>query len=835
MNTTAAYTPLECLLLFQSLVALGTEDEDFTHISELLKKTPLIRNSPSYDAQRLDADALRELYLNLLRDDSRLEEQDEFQENNHQTALTKQKISSPNLSSVYQNSQMYKHKLPLIADRLYAKYRDHMIRAIQEDEKKYATIQGQIEQIERGDWDERVLAGDEDADLETDLTHRPSDKNTGIRTEPPKTDSVLPGETKKLGYSATKSSTLKSSSLNQPRREELKMTPSKNGKKAQASNSPRNEDVRVDQHDLPLTKNGSGRPHKIPQLQTSPKPQSIQNCEPRFGPSSKPSQCRQSNQLLAQLLPKKHTASSPSSSPGSSSGSITNLSARSKSYVTTSSTPVHSPACGALLPLSTGTKTSGMPLDALVEAAGQQNHASSKLVSQPTSLQNPQGKFHSKKLAPNDSDQQNRKSTSAHKTERISNHPKKKHDPSSPLIQTKDKQYSSPYNKSHGLRYSILSHLLTPGPNIKSSKSCSSLLDTPSSNRLRKSITGSGTTWTPEPTGSTPRSLAPLASPQMEPLSPVENSARDRVHKQKNSASLDQNLEDDKSDCPIPATEGDSQVPEQALENQVDTHNVKQELATPQSLKDDVDANSKSQIISKQENFGPPPEAKPETLDRNESPSPSKILWTRAFPRISAQALQDISTDKNASMFANPIKDKDAPGYRSIILRPQDLKSIRSAIIAGHRAATAAAPEDLDPNETSAWLPISEDLIPPKGIVNYAQLEKELMRMFANAIMFNPDPKRGLGPAWQDAVQRSKEEALGYAFDEDSVVKGTKDMFAAVEKKVSDLRSVERRSKEAREAKSLKPQIENQQDDFEIPEEKHAGASGVVAKKRRKA
>ena len=41
--------------------------------------------------------------------------------------------------------------------------------------------------------------------------------------------------------------------------------------------------------------------------------------------------------------------------------------------------------------------------------------------------------------------------------------------------------------------------------------------------------------------------------------------------------------------------------------------------------------------------------------------------------------------------------------------------------------------------------------MPPKGIVNAGQLEKELMRIFANAVMFNPDvsENRGLGPAFR--------------------------------------------------------------------------------------
>jgi len=36
----------------------------------------------------------------------------------------------------------------------------------------------------------------------------------------------------------------------------------------------------------------------------------------------------------------------------------------------------------------------------------------------------------------------------------------------------------------------------------------------------------------------------------------------------------------------------------------------------------------------------------------------------------------------------------------------------------------------------------ADELIPPRGIVNSAQLEMELVRMFANAVMFNPLPTR---------------------------------------------------------------------------------------------
>jgi len=210
-------------------------------------------------------------------------------------------------------------------------------------------------------------------------------------------------------------------------------------------------------------------------------------------------------------------------------------------------------------------------------------------------------------------------------------------------------------------------------------------------------------------------------------------------------------------------------------------------------------------------------------------------MWTKAFPKISTSALESISGHRNASTFAAPVKERDAPGYTNIILRPQDLKSIRNAITQGSRAAIAAAPDDMNPNASNIWLPISEDLIPPKGIINYAQLEKELMRMFANAVMFNADPDRGFGKSWQ-GIGKGKGDIVGYEIDEDGVIKDTKAMFTDVEKVVGSLRSAERRSEEMRESSMAR----GAGDDDELDElagdgDSHAGNAGSVAKRRRKA
>ncbi|KAK5278404.1 hypothetical protein LTR16_008651, partial [Cryomyces antarcticus] len=145
------------------------------------------------------------------------------------------------------------------------------------------------------------------------------------------------------------------------------------------------------------------------------------------------------------------------------------------------------------------------------------------------------------------------------------------------------------------------------------------------------------------------------------------------------------------------------------------------------------------------------------------------IVASKNFQRMSAPIMNDIGSHKNASFFAVPVKEKQAEGYHDIIKRPQDLKSIRTAITAGNRAVIAATAQSstIDsptaggssgtPNNAreggTVTLERTADLLPPKAIVNSAQLEKELMRMFANAVMFNP----GDGGMVQDTREMSED------------------------------------------------------------------------------
>lgn len=227
------------------------------------------------------------------------------------------------------------------------------------------------------------------------------------------------------------------------------------------------------------------------------------------------------------------------------------------------------------------------------------------------------------------------------------------------------------------------------------------------------------------------------------------------------------------------------------------------------------------------------------------------VLASRNFPRTSATIMNDVTAHKLASLFAKPLTEREAPGYKDLIYRPQDLKSIKSAISAGSRAVAAAAdnysttvgtpageaagspgqgagtPSAAANNKNaSLWIPKTVEVVPPRGIVNSAQLEKELMRMFANAVMFNPDTNRGFGPAFRlgdglgvddddddgrngGGAGRGQEvgdvEGGEDGEDDGGVVRDTREMFAAVEKSVAAWRAAERAAEEAAGGRAVAP------------------------------
>ncbi|XPS72148.1 hypothetical protein M3J09_004317 [Ascochyta lentis] len=162
-----------------------------------------------------------------------------------------------------------------------------------------------------------------------------------------------------------------------------------------------------------------------------------------------------------------------------------------------------------------------------------------------------------------------------------------------------------------------------------------------------------------------------------------------------------------------------------------------------------------------------------ESEDTPGTPGPPRtILAHRNFHRTCQPMLDDITSHKHASIFTVAVRPKDAEGYYDIIKRPTDLSTIKKALTNGAKYVTATASDTPvgSPGGSGATieLPISSDVVPPKAIVNPAQLEKELMRMFVNAMMFNPGEK--------------------------GVVEDAREMFESVQRSVSSWRNVHGRS-----------------------------------------
>lgn len=316
-------------------------------------------------------------------------------------------------------------------------------------------------------------------------------------------------------------------------------------------------------------------------------------------------------------------------------------------------------------------------------------------------------------------------------------------------------------------------------------------------------IRGHGTKWTSTPTPSTPRleisGYFDHQSPAYEPLSPTSTSAPVPIPKTSPQGGKKETRKPNgKVDPTVPkapsrlsrSVQKPSSLKESTEEPDIGRV-IKNEEATPKPFEDagDTEADEsgpgKMRTTNKRKRQETP-------VNRGPPAPPTHVLWTRSFNKVSQSALEQVTSHRHANMFAAPIKPRDAPGYPDIILRPQDLRGIRSAINGGQRAAHALEKTlpDLDPSAMNVWLPISVDLIPPKGIINIAQLERELVHMFANSIMYNQDPDRGVGPSFvRPESEDNNDDAVGYEVDEDGIVKETRNMFLEVEKLLSDLRS----------------------------------------------
>ncbi|RSL94455.1 hypothetical protein CDV31_014310 [Fusarium ambrosium] len=409
-------------------------------------------------------------------------------------------------------------------------------------------------------------------------------------------------------------------------------------------------------------------------------------------------------------------------------------------------------------------------------------------------------------------------------------HPSPSGSPAPLASKADNKAYTSPY-VAQPPRPAIPEHIIRQAVNTPVKR-----LGTPSTPHTPISATpthlthGFGTRWASQSTPSTPRPLSgEPQSPAFEPVSPPQKPAalpssagstpRPKRQAPKSVPKTEPNVPKSvrgRSARAAPKSRGISATPSltrsrrsQSVMSHTDDHTtqpsesapkIKDEDATPRPTEDTGDTTADESVPGRPLIVTPSSvssrlhKRKRQDTPSDPPPTTTQVLWTRGFTKVSSSALDQISSHRDANMFATALREKDAPNYHQIVLQPQDITSIRSAIKHGNKAAVQAAAglPGGDPGTAHVWLPLSDELVPPKGIINSAQLERELVHMFCNAIMYNPDPDRGPGPAFMKRSQDEEEEVVGYRLDENGVVKNTRSMFVEVEKLLGELRSAEK-------------------------------------------
>lgn len=191
--TNTAYTTLEALLLFHNLSTHGTHPSNFSIISNLLVKNPLVCESDSFDRGRLSPDALREFYLYLLRK----EEAAGGAVNSLNTNGTA--VGNGNSNGGVGDSVDSANFTKQMKERFYAEYRERMRLLIKADEDRFAKLAEEIREIEAGKWDGRLAVNTVEVSGKQRPTPpivKPSPKLTDVENNSPEPNDVsLPPST----------------------------------------------------------------------------------------------------------------------------------------------------------------------------------------------------------------------------------------------------------------------------------------------------------------------------------------------------------------------------------------------------------------------------------------------------------------------------------------------------------------------------------------------------------------------------------------------------------------------------------------------------------------
>ncbi|EOA90640.1 uncharacterized protein SETTUDRAFT_144619 [Exserohilum turcica Et28A] len=800
-TSVSAYTNLESLLLFQCLHAYGVGPSVFARISDLLNHHPDITTHKYFQAGRLSPDALRNFYLERLR---RELDRDQPADPDGLAAdgshPPKRKRQSPSLPTV-QESLQHQHLIPKLVTKLYASYRYEIAEQIRAEEDRYERLQRELKSIDRGEWDDQLR---ERASRRTPTLRSPTlpRKSPHVAQKPlqpsPSPQPPSPSQsTKQPSVDARRTPSTPHAHPTPPpplSQQQAQPHPAYNGPLPYPNMPP----FPPGQTPQAAPHHGVGHPSQPPSPAVgSPgshyQPQPVHNFGgngvPQYGPPGTHAQFHSPHQQFPlQQPPGPH---SPGLHPGQQRAQFPH--AAHQPYPPLQPQMTHPPPqAGFMLPpfqvapqdpsrvhqaavppqhaqsstpasnrqpprpsvQTPGTARAGAPpVHPLVNQARQ-------TVSTPVTARSPHSSLGTPVSA-----KSFWKRSSFNGSQSTSSSPRPDVEPLDdvpPLIRPTQSpaRTKSQQRKSRARGKGKEEHESTADD------------ETPQHARQINDHDEEGL-LEPETRSGRSRRKAPAkrTRPGSIASSRAGGSGRDRSRSQSIISHTDTVAADNESQTGnrIKSERGtsvDAMDDEAAVETPSHMSTRRRAAAPASSLSNRRKRNAREASIE-------------ETEDQSFStPGPPRVIIApRNFARMTAPMMYDINSHKHASTFNTAVRAKDAEGYYDIIKRPTDLSSIKKAIAAGSKqvaAAAAASDPTASPGGATGGfveLPYTIDNVPPKSIVNAAQLEKELMRMFVNAVMFNPG--------------------------EEGVVNDARDMFQTVQGLVSTWRDVERDSGKA--------------------------------------
>ncbi|KAJ5133270.1 hypothetical protein N7526_004635 [Penicillium atrosanguineum] len=744
MPPLSAYTPFESLLFFQSLATSDVRPASFATISSSLRNNPLVRQNVAFSADRLTVEALEDLYATLLRDgfdrDALAGPNVRPTESSGASNPKKRKISSPRPEGL-SDGVTHAVLVPELVSHLYARYKELVTKEIKDDEKRYTAIKDEIEHLK-----------EESKPLGTSVKDAVK-VGDNLEAEPMDVDVDVKEETLRREYSNPEVFPVQPPQAKKPLGDGAGQTQAKQSQPP-APSQPPTHDIQTQ----PQAVNGQTPTQTSDAPSLAPRAQETAPATPAAARAPHPSQIApRPNVPGATPLAGKPGVPSGSAQPTPTQSSFQQWQLDPSPQSPYSATPTAVPA----QPTSVVTK---QPPPGSIQLPPKKISIPSNVPSTPGAL--PLGA----------------------QTPVPIGHPRISHTPSIVIPPHTDRRGSRP-------RLSI---------------------DTPGSSTPWKMTPRASVAESPvSPARPGPGDVSPISDRASSPDAMDESTPRERKSRRgQPEGKSGSNIKSEKTSTRRTRAASTASSPSRGRS------------ATPRGMSPEVEASRatsrrKGAVVDTDDQVTKSRSKRKrgtsEALEPESTPMEAPrvdtryVMCTRGFHRTAAPILNDVTTHKLASIFAKPIGERDAPGYHDLIYRPQDLKSIKSAVHQGSKAVVAAteavstpagdgespAPAVGTPSKHNAlMLPKTEDLVPPKGIVNSSQLEKEFIRMFANAIMYNPAAERGFGPAFPMISDRGTRESTQSEGDEGGIIQDSMEMFEDVEQAVKRWRAAERTADE---------------------------------------